>query len=101
MASYCRKSQNDAIPHINRSILSIEATAKSCFLMLSVAVFLFLLRKSKNNGAIRRNTHAARFRDEILKASFGNTATCVTGVTPGYARRLSTKQNDAQAINTL
>ena len=28
-------------------------------------------------------------------------ATCVTGVTPGYARRLSTKQNHAQAINTL
>ena len=91
MACYHTKSQNDAIPHINRSIYSIEATAKSCFLMLSVAVFLFSIRKSKNDGAIRRKTHAARFGDEIFEASFRNTATCVTGVKPVYARRLSTK----------
>ena len=33
-------SQNGAIPHINRSIYSIEATSKSC-LQLFIAVFLF------------------------------------------------------------
>ena len=49
---YCTASQNGSIPHINPSI---EATSKSCLLMLLVAVFLFLLRKSKNGGAIRRN----------------------------------------------
>ena len=42
-------SQNGSIPHINPSI---EATSKSCLLMLMVAVFLFLLRKSKNGRAI-------------------------------------------------
>ena len=38
--------------HLNPSI---EATSKSCLLMLLVTVFPFLLRKSKNGGAIRRN----------------------------------------------
>ena len=37
---YCTASQNGSIPHINPSI---EATSKSCLLMLLVAVFLFLL----------------------------------------------------------
>ena len=48
-------TQNGAIPHINLSTYSIEATSKSSLLMLSVAVFLCLLRKSKNGGVIRRN----------------------------------------------
>ena len=50
---YCTASQNASIsiPHINSSI---EATSRSCLLMLLVAVFLFLLKKSKNCGAIRR-----------------------------------------------
>ena len=41
---YCTASQNASIsvPHINSSI---EATSKSCLLMLLVAVFLFLLKK--------------------------------------------------------
>ena len=48
-------SQNGAITHINRSIYSIETTSKSC-LQLFIAVFLFCeKKKSKNDGAIRRN----------------------------------------------
>ena len=51
-------SKNGEIPHINRSIYSIEATSKSC-LQLFIAVFLFCekkkKKKSKNDGAIRRN----------------------------------------------
>ena len=50
-------AQHLKIPHIKRSIYSIEATSKSC-LQLFIAVFLFCLKKkkkSKNDGAIRRN----------------------------------------------
>ena len=39
-------SQNGAIPHINQSIYSIEATSKSC-LQLLIAVFLFCWEKAK------------------------------------------------------
>ena len=56
-------TQNGAIPHINLSTYSIEATSRSSLLMLSVALFLFLLRKSKNGGAIRRNM---LFMDPVL-----------------------------------
>ena len=35
---YCTASQNGAIAHFNPSIYSIEATSKSCLLILSVAV---------------------------------------------------------------
>ena len=61
---YCTVSQNASIsiPHINSSI---EATSKSCLLMLLVAVFLFLLKKSKNCGAIRRNMLSLWTRSEI------------------------------------
>ena len=51
----CTATQNGAIPHINLSTYSIEATSKSSLLMLSITVCLFLPRKSKNGGAIRRN----------------------------------------------
>ena len=54
MACEGTTSQNGAFRHINRSIYSIEATSKSC-LKLFIAVFLFLIRKSKNDRAIRRN----------------------------------------------
>ena len=47
-------SRHSAIRHINRSIYLVEATPKSC-LQLFIAVFLFLIRKSKNDRAIRRN----------------------------------------------
>ena len=39
-------SQNGAIPHINRSIYSTEATSKSC-LQLFIAVFLFCWKKKQ------------------------------------------------------
>ena len=47
-------SQNGAIRHINRNTYSIAATSKSCS-QLFIAVFLFLIRKSKNDRAIMRN----------------------------------------------
>ena len=52
---YCTASQNGSIPHINPSIEATSNCSKSCLLMLLVAVLLFLLRKSKNGGAIRKN----------------------------------------------
>ena len=44
--SKCTASQNGAIPYINQSIYSIEATA------VTRGSVLILLRKSKNGGAI-------------------------------------------------
>ena len=52
---YCTASQNGSIPHINPSIEATSNCSKSCLLMLLVAVLLFLLTKSKNGGAIRKN----------------------------------------------
>ena len=46
---------NGAIPHINRSIYSIEDTSRSCLHFLLIAVFLFCQEKAKNDGAIQRN----------------------------------------------
>ena len=48
------RSQNGAFPNTNLSIYSTETTCKSFFTVIQSGV-LTLLRKSKNDGVIRRN----------------------------------------------
>ena len=40
-------SKNGAIPHINRSIYSIEATSKSCLQLFIAVTVLYILLKKK------------------------------------------------------
>ena len=60
-------SKNGAIPHINRSIYSIEATSKSCLqLFIAVSSLYFAKKKAKNDGAIYEETCYLWTWSEIL-----------------------------------
>ena len=52
-------SKNGEIPHINRSIYSIEAlNSQVFFTVIHSSVLYILLKKSKNDGAIYMKKHA-------------------------------------------